>query len=225
MLRATTQNTVASLVLGVACLALPSVCAAATPIQLSGAISGVVADSKGIPQMGATVILLNRQDRQIEKLQTDDRGQFQFAGLFPDFYSIRITLSTFFPALKKSILVRPGERNHLNVSLSTLFSTIQLSYPTAIDTGSLMTEEWKWVLRGASSTRPVLRFIDADAVPADRMERSERSAAFSDTRGIVRVSGGEGPLSAGAGNQADMGTTFAVATSLYCSSVLPCECW
>jgi carboxypeptidase family protein len=213
MLRATTQKTVAFLMAGAACLAIPAVCRAASPVQLSGAIMGTVADSAGIPQMGATVILLNRLERPIEKLQTDDHGQFRFVGLFPDFYSVRITLATFFPALKKSILVRPGERSVLNVSLSTLFSTIQVSYPNALESGSIMTDDWKWVLRSASSTRPVMRFADpATPAPAGR---TERGAVFSDTRGIVRVSAGEGTLFAGAGAEADMGTTFAVATSLY----------
>jgi Carboxypeptidase regulatory-like domain len=216
MLKAITQKTVASLVLGVACLAVPAVCPAVTPIKLSGAIAGTVANTGGIPQMGATVILMNRQDRPIGKLQTDERGQFRFAGLFPDFYSIRITLATFFPAFKKSILVKPGERSVLNVNLSTLFSTIQISYPNAIESGSIMTDDWKWVLRSASSTRPVLRFVDVATLPTDRTERS----AFSDTRGIVRVSAGDGTLLAGAGAEADMGTTFAVATSLYGNNLL-----
>jgi hypothetical protein len=217
MLRATTQKTVASLVLGVACLAAPALSRAAEPIKLSGAITGTVADSGGIPQMGATVILLNRQERPIEKLQTDDHGQFRFLGLFPDFYSIRITLATFLPAFKKSILVRPGERSVLNVSLSTLFSTIQIAYPNAIESGGIMTDDWKWVLRSASSTRPVLRFVDPASLPRDR---TEHPAAFSDTRGIVRVSAGEGSLLAGAGAEADMGTTFALATSLYGNNML-----
>src|SRR5690242_6090298 len=111
MLKATAHKTVASLFVGMACLAVPAVCSAANLARVGGAISGIVADSKGIPQMGATVILMNRQDRPVEKLQTDDRGQFTFAGLLPDFYSVKVTLSSFFPALKKSILVRPGERN------------------------------------------------------------------------------------------------------------------
>jgi len=172
MLRATTQKTIVSLVLAAAYLATPALSSAATPVQLSGAITGTVADNGGVPQMGATVILLNHQDRPIEKVQTDQRGQFRFLSLFPDFYSVRITLATFFPAFKKSILVRPGERSVLNVSLSTLFSTIQIAYPSGVESGNIMTDDWKWVLRSASSTRPVLRFIDPSGTPASRTERA-----------------------------------------------------
>jgi hypothetical protein len=157
MFKTKTHRTVASLVFGVACLAAPSRSFAVAPIQLSGAITGVVSDGLGIPQMGATVLLFNRQDRALQKFQTDEHGQFRFAGLFPEVYAIRVTLATYLPAWKKDILVQPGMRSVLNVNLSALFSTIQLAYPSAIETGSIMSDDWKWVLRTATSTRPVLR--------------------------------------------------------------------
>src|SRR5664280_2526492 len=180
-----THKTVAFLAIGIAYLAAPCVSSAAGPIRLSGVISGVVSNSMGIPQMGAIVLLYNRQDRVYEKVQTDDRGQFKFLGLFPDLYSVKVTLATFVPALKKNILVQPGMRSVLNVNLNTLFSTIQLAYPSA-ESGSLMSDDWKWVLRTASSTRPVLRFV-SDRLAATSA-RSARSAVFSDTRGIFKVS-------------------------------------
>src|ERR1035441_7283401 len=186
-----THKTAAFLAIGIACLVAPCVSTAAGPIQLSGVISGVVSDSMGIPQMGAMVLLLNRQDRVFEKVQTDDRGQFRFLGLFPDLYSVKVTLATFVPALKKNILVQPGMRSVLNVNLNTLFSTIQLAYPSA-ESGSLMSDEWKWVLPPARPPRPVLRFVGG---PLDgHGPTSARSAMFSDTRGILRVSAGDGPL-------------------------------
>jgi hypothetical protein len=209
-----THKTVALLAIGIANLAAPCVSPAAGPIQLSGVISGVVSNSMGISQMGAIVLLYNRQDRVYEKVQTDDRGQFKFLGLFPDLYSVKVTLATFVPALKKNILVQPGMRSVLNVNLNTLFSTIQLAYPSA-ESGSLMSDDWKWVLRTASSTRPVLRFV------SDRLAAtSARSAVFSETRGILKVSAGDGPLVTGIGNEADLGTAFALATSLYGNSLL-----
>ena len=207
-----THKTAAFLAIGIACLAAPCVSPAAGPIRLSGVISGVVSDSMGIPQMGAIVLLYNRQDRVYGKVQTDDLGQFKFLGLFPDLYSVKVTLATFVPALKRNILVQPGMRSVLNVNLNTLFSTIQLSYPS-VESGSLMSDEWKWVLRTASATRPVLRFA-ADPL-AGNPATSARSSMFSDTRGILRVSAGDGPLVTGIGNEADLGTAFALATSLY----------
>ena len=107
-------------------------------------------------------------------------------------------------------------RSVLNVSLSTLFSSIQLDYPV-LDNGGIMTDEWKWVLRSASDTRPVMRFgPEAVALPP---ARPDHGTVFSDTRGIFQLSAGEGPVS-GVANQADMGTAFAVATSLYGKGLL-----
>src|SRR3954465_4871229 len=149
-----THRTIASLVLGMMCVVAPSTCFAVAPIQFSGAITGVVSDNLGVPQMGATVLLFNKQDRALGKRQTDEFGHFRFAGLLPDAYAIRVTLATYLPAWKKEILVQPGMRSVLNVNLSALFSTIQLAYPAAIENGSIMSDEWKWVLRSATATRP-----------------------------------------------------------------------
>lgn len=167
--------------------------------------------------MGATVILYNRQDRVYEKALTDDRGEFKFLGLFPDTYSLRVTLASFVPALKRNILVQPGMRSVMAVSLNTLFSSIQLAYPP-IENGSLMTDDWRWILRSASPTRPVLRF-NGDALAKPPVS-SSRVSAFSDTRGLLQLSAGEGPQFTGVASQADMGTAFALATSLFGSNLL-----
>jgi hypothetical protein len=206
MLRTTTHKTLATLLLGMTSLAIPA--AAVTPMKFSGVIAGIVSDASGVPQLGATVVLFNRQDRMFQKVLTDDRGEFRFPGLLPDSYSVRVSLATFVQAWKKDILVQPGMRTILNVSLSSLFSTIQLSYPP-FDSGSLMSDDWKWMLRGSPATRPVMRFSDQQTAAA------AHSAVFSDTRGILKVSAGEGALVTSVGSQADLGTAFALATSLF----------
>jgi len=220
MLEVRTHKTLLSAVLaGVVCLAGAGLGQAATPLPLAGAITGFVTDAAGVPQMGAAVILLNRQERQFERVLTDDRGAFRFLGLAPDLYSIKVTLAAFVPAIKKGIQVQPGMASVLNVNLNTLFSSIQFAYPP-IENGSLMSDEWKWVLRSASPTRPVLRFAGDAVANSTRTASSHRTAVFSDTRGVFKVSAGEGTLASGTGNEADMGTAFAVATSLYGSNVL-----
>jgi hypothetical protein len=219
MFRTKTHKTVATLLWGVACLLEPAIshAAAPSPLKLSGAITGVVTDAFGVPQMGAAVMLYNRQDRLSEKAVTDDRGEFRFIALFPDVYSIRVTLATFLPAFRQNILVQPGMRSVLNVNLNGVFSTIQFAYPS-LENGGLMTDDWKWVLRSSSATRPVLRFIEKSAGPDPAS--THRTAAFSDTRGILKVSAGEGGLLTSVGNQADLGTAFALATSLYGNNLL-----
>jgi|NGEPerStandDraft_6_1074524.scaffolds.fasta_scaffold07917_2 hypothetical protein len=221
MLAARTHKTVGSLVLaGAVYLAGAGLGQAATPLRMAGAITGFVTDAAGVPQMGAAVVLLNRQERQFERALTDDRGAFRFLGLTPDLYSIKVTLAAFVPAIKKGILVQPGMASVMNVNLNTLFSSIQFAYPP-IENGSLMSDEWKWVLRSASPTRPVLRF-NGDAVANSTVSTvsRRRTAVFSDTRGVFQVSAGEGSVASGTANEADMGTAFALATSLYGNNML-----
>jgi hypothetical protein len=214
-----THNTVASLMMGMVCLAAPCVSRAASPVPLAGAITGTVNNSTGVPQMGATVLLFSRQDRLLGKMLTDDHGEFRFAGLFPDVYSLRVTLAAFVPALRNNIVVQPGMRSVFNVNLNSLFSTIQLAYPP-IENGNIMTDDWKWVLRSASSTRPILRFRDQDKTVRGTTQGEERTAVFQDTRGMLKLSAGDGPQSTGTGSQADLGTAFALATSLFGNNML-----
>src|ERR1700739_3454463 len=84
--------------LGLFCLLFSNGARAAEPLKLSGAIGGVVTNSAGNPQMGAAVTLYNRQDRAFQKVLTDDRGEFRFVGLFPDLYTVRVSLAAFVPA-------------------------------------------------------------------------------------------------------------------------------
>jgi hypothetical protein len=219
MSKLTRHKTIAALALGSAFLLVPEESRAANELKRYGAIAGTVSSSLGVPQMGATVLIYTRLDRLFGKAVTDDRGAFQFAGLSPDSYSVRVMLTTFVPALRRNILVEPGMRSMLHVNLSSLFSTIQLSLPT-LENPAVMTDDWKWMLRGASVTRPVMRFADPAGTSGSGSgsgsgpDSSVRSAVFSETRGIVQVSAGEGTLSSGVGTEADLGTAFAMATSL-----------
>jgi hypothetical protein len=205
------------LISGAACLLVPIASwagdpALKSPIKLSGAISGRVTNAAGFPQMGASVVLYNRQDRACDRVVTDELGEFRFPSLFPDVYAIRVSLATFVPALKRDILVQPGMRALLNVNLNTLFSSIQIAYPPA-GSGTFMTDDWKWVLRSASSTRPVLRFDDGNGPAASG--KTSPGSVFTDTRGLLQLSAGDGPLQTGTANQADLGTAFVLATSVF----------
>ncbi len=204
-----THISAASVLLGLVCLAASRPAPAAVSIGLSGAISGLVTDAAGVPQMGAAVMLFNRQDRLFEKAFTDEKGMFAFTGLMPDIYSIRVTLASFVPAIKSNILVQPGMRSVMNVSMATLFSSIHFVYPA--EHPAVMSDDWKWVLRTASSTRPVLRLLPAATID----EPKPHKPVFSDTRGMLVFSAGDGALVSGFGSSADMGTAFAVATSLF----------
>ncbi len=188
-------------------LLLGSVCSGAPGLNLSGSITGVVANSAGVPQMGATVFLYNRFDRLVDKSITTETGTFDFKSLVPDTYAIRVSMASFLPALKRNIVVQPGMQSLLSVNLTSIFSSIEL-VGLAPGRHPIMSDEWKWVLRSASATRPALRYLPELDKPEQR-----RASVFSGTHGMVKVSAGDQPQSSALGSQPDLGTAFALATS------------
>lgn len=179
-------------------------------VDLSGSIAGLVRDSHGVPQMGASVLLFNRSERLIEQAITNDRGLFGFAALTPDLYSVRVSLASFVPAVKQKIAVQPGMQSLLYVDLASVLSSIELVYAVP-DQGALMSDEWKWTLKASASTRPVLRMLP-DASGSDP---NHRESMFSDTRGLLNVSAGDPGSLGGSSTQSDLGTAFALATSMF----------
>ena len=188
---------------------------AASSLQLSGSIAGYVRDVAGVPQMGATVALFNRQERQIFQAITNERGVFGFDGLAPETYSIRVSLSSFVPALKQRIIVQPGMQSLLYINMASLLSSVELVY-AAPGQGALMSDDWKGTLKVSSSTRPVLRALpdwfpnSPGETPAEKPVGG--TSKFADTRGVVQLSAGD-PGSLGGAADSDYGTAFAVATS------------
>jgi hypothetical protein len=164
--------------------------------------------------MGAVVNLFNRYDKLVERVVTDSGGQFSFSSLLPDMYSVRVTLTSFMPALKRNIEIKPGSTSVLAINLASVLSSVELVY-TSPSSGALMSDDWKWVLRSSMSTRPVLRIFD----PV-RESSSSDASFFTDTRGMLQLASGEGTPFSHAGNQPDLGTTFALATSLFGDSQL-----
>jgi hypothetical protein len=208
-----------NLALGLAGLIWASTASAAGPEKLSGSIVGFVTDAAGIPQMGATVMLYNQYDRLLEKVLTNDKGAFGFDTLLPATYSVRVMLASFVPALKK-IAVQPGTRSFLSINLAGVLSSIELIY-NAPGQGPIMKDDWKWVLRSSMLTRPVLRYRpDIDLGDPDSTAHTRSSMAmFTGTRGMVRVSAGDSDRSL-ASDTPDLGTAFALATSLFGSNRL-----
>ncbi|MCC6292136.1 MAG: TonB-dependent receptor [Bryobacterales bacterium] len=190
---------------------------AVEPGILAGTLSGIVANTTGVPQMGATVLLYNRFDRMVARAITNDRGNFSFFSLPADTYSLRVQLPSFVPAVKRNIAIQAGMRSFLSINLATIFSTVELIY-VAPSQAAIMSEDWKWVLRGSGATRPVLRIIAGEIDISDPGRRRQSAAMFSGTQGIVRVSAGDGGASTAAGSQTDLGTAFALATSVFGSN-------
>ena len=180
--------------------------------QLSGRILGNVRSTLGVVQMGALVYLYNRYDQIVRQSLTNENGQFVFDSLSPDLYSVKVALSSFVPAMKRGIGVAAGAESVLNVNLASVLSTIELV--RAAPGQSLMSDEWKWALRSAPAARPVMRMMPGIDIGSTKSSSSS-SPMFTETRGLFNVSAGDPADMGSLGTQADLGTAFAVATSLY----------
>jgi len=181
---------------------------AAPPVPLAGDILGQVRNGAGIAQMGATVLLYNRYDELVRQGFTGEQGRFGFDALAPGLYSIRVILASFVPAERRNIAVLPNSENRLDINLASVLSSVDLT-SSASQRGTLMSDEWKWVLRSSQSTRPVLRML-----PDLHRGAAQTASAFAhNTTGVVKISAGDGQTLA-RGLQQDLGTAFAMATSL-----------
>ncbi len=186
---------------------------AATDLRVFGTIEGDVRDGAGVTQMGATVTLYNRQEREVARALTGADGRFRFSALPPDFYSVRVSLSSFVPALRDNVLVRAGANSYLAIQLATIFSSIELISVVPHGPMQIVSDDWKWVLRSANATRPVLRILSG-IDPLLNQRRGDRKL-FSSTRGMMRLSAGDGAGLASLGSEPDLGTAFALATSVF----------
>src|SRR5271170_6804278 len=177
-------SVIAGLVLSAAS-ALP-----ATETALSGSIAGVVRNTAGVPQMGASVFLFNRSERLMLRGMTNERGVFGFGLLTPDLYSVRVSLTSFVPAVKQKIAVQPGMQSLLYVDMASVLISIELVYAKPGE-GALMSDDWKWVLKESAATRPVLRLVPLDSASDPQKRQTAVGSIFSDTKGVLSVSGGD----------------------------------
>src|SRR6202162_4630900 len=130
-------------------LALP-VLAADRP----GSITGYVRSAAGVPQMGAMVEILGTAAHDL-RVFTDENGFYSASGLLPGVYSVKAYSTSFLPALREHVGLRPGSSVMVNLKLSGLFEAIQLPAMR----GPADDDDWKWVLRSASN-RPILRMLE-----------------------------------------------------------------
>jgi Carboxypeptidase regulatory-like domain len=139
------------------------VCLCALPLAAapdSGKITGVVVDPGGTPQMGATVLVSSEELAMFSSIQllTNDHGRFSTATLPAGFYSIKVTLAGFLPAMEQHIQVTTQRPTLLEVAMGSVFSSIEnLRRPAG---QQLPGDDWAWVLRASTPTRSVLQWQD-----------------------------------------------------------------
>jgi hypothetical protein len=165
-----------ALFLAVICVSIGANRSAAQAKSVSGKLAGVVRDTAGTPQMGASVEVIPEATGILSTvdLLTNTQGIFRGERLAPGFYSVRVTLAGFLPSLEKHVRITANLTTIVRVQLESMFTSLEQlrRQPVAVN---METDDWKWVLRSASVTRPVLQWIDEDnADPAD---------AHADSRG------------------------------------------
>lgn len=154
------------------------VCVAALPLMASprsGKIAGLVVDSAGTPQMGATVLVSTEEilSGSPIHLLTNARGHFSTTALPAGAYSIQVTLAGFMPVAEEHVRVDGREPTLLEIVLGSAFSSFQRLRRQPDQT--ISTDDWTWALRGSAATRSVLRWDDgrtyssnlADSVPSE----------------------------------------------------------
>jgi hypothetical protein len=139
-----------------------------------GRVEGVVVAER-TPQLGAIVIVtpVERPGSPL-RLVTDARGLFASTTLLPGVYSVRVRAAGFLPAFQPRVRVSENHLTLLRIELGSLFSSIeQLRHDPRPGQDP---EEWTWVLRSASATRPVLRYAGGKVTSGDRTEPDARTA-------------------------------------------------
>src|ERR1700688_642233 len=133
----------------------------------SGKLAGVVHDTVGTPQMGATVeVVPESGGRAISVgLLTNTLGVFQGDRIAPGLYTVRVTLAGFLPTIQQHVRISAHLTTVVRIELESMFASLdQLRrQPSAV---TVENDDWKWVLRSASATRPVLEWMDDGASTA-----------------------------------------------------------
>jgi MFS superfamily sulfate permease-like transporter len=148
--------------------------------SVQGILSGVVRDTAGTPQMGATVEVI---PESIEAATapgigffTNTQGVFRNERLAPGFYTVRVTLAGFLPTLEKHVRVTANLTTLIRIQLESMFASLE-QLRRAPSSAPSEADDWKWVLRSATSVRPVLQWVDEDPLGTFTAD-SESQARF-----------------------------------------------
>lgn len=177
-----------------------------------GNISGTVRDSRGVPQMGATVEILSQTPAADLIFYTDRKGRFQATDLLPGKYQVKASAASFLPTLRENVALHPGAEMVVNLTLNTLFEALQMM-PVRARTAD-DEDDWKWTLRSMAN-RPILRIMDGDPLVVVSAPEGANDRALK-----ARVEFVAGAQNNGMGSSDQQATTFALDTSLFSSDSL-----
>ena len=159
-----------ALILSLACFSAGASTSLAQAKAVAGKLSGVVRDTTGTPQMGATVEIVPEIAGKAASfgLLTNMQGIFHDERLAPGLYTVRVTLAGFLPTVQQHVRISSHLTTIVRVELESMFASLdQLRRQPS--NASVESDDWKWVLRSASVTRPVLQWADDGSTAASNV--------------------------------------------------------
>jgi len=158
----------------------------------SAAISGVVRDSHGTPQMGALIELLSADATMVASALTDDHGRYIIPAVIPGKYQLRATAAFLVPVTRGNLRLQAGAQAVINLTMTTLYEAANW-LPAQGRRADEPMDDWKWTLRSTAS-RPLLRLTDENGQEISS-STADRHKAVS--QGRVEVTNGDGEFGQG----------------------------
>ncbi len=135
---------------------------------VSGKLAGVVRDLTGTPQMGASVEVLAEAPGAASSLDylTNTQGIFRGDKLSPGLYTIRVTLAGFLPTLQQHVRINPNLTTMVRIEMESMFASLE-QLRRQPNSAKADADDWKWVLRSAAGTRPILQWDENTVLTAN----------------------------------------------------------
>jgi hypothetical protein len=116
-----------------------------------------VRDTRGTPQIGALVQLVNADLSVIAETFTDDHGRYSLSRVVPGVYGVKASASLFLPTLREDLRVAASAKLVVNLTLNTLYEAFRW-LPAQPRQADEPRDDWEWTLR-LSANKPLLRML------------------------------------------------------------------
>jgi len=158
----------------------------------NAAISGVVRDSHGTPQMGALIEVLTADATMVASALTDDHGRYIIPAVLPGKYQLRASAAFLVPVTRGNLRLQAGAQAIINLTMTTLYEAANW-LPAQGRRADEPVDDWKWTLR-STANRPLLRLTDEDGqeISSSAVERRKTVS-----QGRVEVTNGDGAFGQG----------------------------
>ena len=123
----------------------------------STSLTGVVRDSHGTPQIGASVELLRPDFSVALRTFTDEHGRYRISSILPGVYEVKASADLFLPTLRENLRVVGESKLVVNLTLDTLYEAFRW-LPAKPRQADEPKDDWTWTLR-LSANRPLLRLL------------------------------------------------------------------